>query len=322
MEKLLKNKIVKMICVYINPLILGGVFSALGNWDSKGDKYFYYKLAILVVLGLFYAYTSYQYTKFEKDLNEQIQKLDNELEGKNKQIQKLESEKECFSKETRALSTLFIDSSTSINEVAKNVLDGHRILDVWNFKKVCTGICNSIYDLLCEICKPYDDFSVNIVLDDITATGTKKNVTMIAHKGKYAKYPGKFEEKMYYNKNSTFYAIKLFKSKSTDIKILTTRDEVNEKFVYLGEEHPEYSQYVGIPIVCAGNKMICLLQICSFKDNKIANTKTEIMDVIMTYILPFTQFALMNYKVEKGFVSGFSVIDKLEDKNNGKSKID
>ena len=311
-----------MICVYLNPLILGGVFSALGNWDSENDKYFYYKLVVLVVLGLFYAYTSYQYTKFEKDLNEQIQKLDDDVKEKNEKIQKLESEKECFSKETRALSTLFIDSSTSINEVAKNVLDGRRILDVWNFKKVCTGICNSIYDLLCEICKPYDDFSVNIVLDDVTATGTKKNVTMIAHKGKYAKYPGKFEEKMYYNKNSTFYAIKLFKSKSTDIKILTTTEEVNEKFVYFDEEHPEYSQYVGIPIVCAGNKMICLLQICSFKNNKIANTKAEIMDIIMTYILPFTQFALMNYKVEKGFVSGFSVIDKLEDKNNVKIKID
>lgn len=37
----------------------------------------------------------------------------------------------------------------------------------------------------------------------------------------------------------------------------------------------------------------------------------------MTYILPFTQFALMNYKVEKGFISSFSVIDKLEGKNNG-----
>lgn len=38
MEKLLKNKIIKMICVYLNPLILGGVFSALGNWNSENDK--------------------------------------------------------------------------------------------------------------------------------------------------------------------------------------------------------------------------------------------------------------------------------------------
>ena len=101
------------------------------------------------------------------------------------------------------------------------------------------------------------------------------------------------------------------------IKILTTKEEVNEKFVYIDEEHPEYCQYIGIPIVCAGNKMICLLQICAFKNDKIANTKSEIMDIIMTYILPFTQFALMNYKVEKGFISSFSVIDKLEEKNNG-----
>ena len=322
MKKLLKNKYFRVVFVYFNPMIIGGLFSAMGSWDYKNDKYFFYKLVLLITLTIFYCYTSYQYDKYEKELHNQLDELNNSLDEKNKEIQKLELDKNCFSKETRALSTLFIDSSNSINEVSKNVLVGRRILDIWNFKKVCTGICNSVYDLLCEICKPYDDFTVNIVLDDVTATGSKKNVTMIAHKGKYAKYPGKFEEKMYYTKNATFYAIKLFKSKSTDIKILTTKEEVNEKFVYIDEEHPEYSQYIGIPIVCAGNKMICLLQICAFKNNRIANTKSEILDVIMTYILPFTQFALMNYKVEKGFISSFSVIDKLEGKNNGESKID
>lgn len=317
MKKLLNNKFFRVVFVYFIPIIIGGLFSALGTWDYNNDKYFFLKLVLVIILTIFYCYTSYQYDKKEKDLNNQLYLLNNELNKKDEEIKKLKFEKECFSRETRALSTLFIDSSNSINEVSKNVLVGRRILDIWNFKKVCTGICNSVYDLLCEICKPYDDFTVNIVLDDVTATGSKKNVTMIAHKGKYAKYPSKFEEKMYYTKNSAFYAIKLFKNKSTDIKILTTQEEVNEKFVYIDEEHPEYCQYIGIPIVCAGNKMICLLQICAFKNDKIANTKSEIMDIIMTYILPFTQFALMNYKVEKGFISSFSVIDKLEEKNNG-----
>ena len=292
--------------------------SAMGNWDIKQDKYFYHKLLTLLVLCAVYIFTSIKYVKMEKDLNKELEDVKMKLCEKEKVIQKLELAKKCYSKETRSLSTLCLDSSNSINVLAKNVLGGARTLDVWNFKKVCTGICSSVYDVLCEVCKPYDDFTVNIVLDDITATGAKKNVTMIAHKGKYEKYPGKFEEKMYYNKHDGFYAIKLFKNKNTDIKILTTKEEVNEKFVYVDEEHPEYSQYVGIPIVCSGNKMICLLQICAFKNDKIADTKQEIMEIIMAYIIPFVQFALMNYKVEKGFISGFSVIDKLEENINGK----
>lgn len=318
MKKILENKYLKAIFVYIVPIAIGALFSAMGNWNREADKYFYYKIVPLIVLCILYVFTSIKYSKMEKDLNKELEHEKEIVHEKENIIQNLEEDKRCFFKETRALSALCLDSSNSINELSKNMLSGMRTLDVWNFKKVCTGICSSIYDLLCERCKPCDDFTVNIFLDDITANGTKKNVTMIAHKGKYEKYPGKFEEKMYYNKYSGFYAIKLFKSKSTDIKILTTKEEVNEKFVYVNEEdHPEYSQYVGIPIVCSGNKMICLLQICAFRNDKIADTKQDINRIIMTYIIPFTQFALMNYKVEKSFISGFSIIDKLEEKGNG-----
>lgn len=318
MKKLLENKYAKVIFVYILPIIIGALFSALGNWDYKKDDLFWIKICILIPLVILYVYTTVQYVKMEKNINEQIVDLNKIIAENKEKIISLERETNCYSKETRALSTLCLDSSNSINTLSKNVLAGVRTLDVWNYKKVATGICNSVYEVLCERCKPFDDFTVNIVLDDITATGAKRNVTMIAHKGKYEKYPGKFEEKMYYNKNSSFYAIKLFKSKSTDIKILTSKEEVNEKFVYVDEDHPEYSQYVGIPIVCSGNKMVCLLQICSFKDDKIGSSKNEILDIIMTYIIPFIQFALLNYKIEKGFVSGFSVIEKMEDHKNGK----
>lgn len=318
MKKMLENKYAKAFFVYLLPIIIGAIFSSLGDWNYKKDNFFWLKLVFLIVLGLLYACTSIQYIKIENAVKENIIELKMQITDKEEEIKLLEKERSCYSKETRELSTLCLDSSNSINVLSKNILTGVRTLDVWNFKKVATGICSSVYEVLCEKCKPCDDFTVNIVLDDITATGTKKNVTMIAHKGKYEKYPGKFEEKMYYNKNSSFYAIKLFKSKSTDIKILTSKEEVNEKFVYIDEEHPEYSQYVGIPIVCSGNKMICLLQICAFKNDKIGNSKTEILDTIMTYIIPFIQFALLNYKIEKGFVSGFSVIEKMEDDKNGK----
>lgn len=330
MKKFLENKPVKIFNVYICPVFIGGIFSAMGNWNYKADDWFYIKLAALVVLLIMYSFTSYKYTKFEKEketeIEELVSKLDNEKrqneEIKNnyeKQLEKVKSETKNYDKAIRELTALFVDSHSSINQLSNQILNGKRTLDIWNFKKVATGICNGVYNLLCEICKPYDDFTVNMMLSDITATGAKKHIIMIAHKGKYEKYPAKFEEKLYFNKNKTFYAIKVCVNKDTDIKILTTKEEVNENFVYIDEEHPDYSQYVGIPIVCSGNKIVCLLQICSFGNNKIGDNKTAILDIITKYIIPFTHYALLAYKIEKCIISNFSILEKLEEEINEKN---
>lgn len=319
MNKFLKNKFVKCIFVYVVPIVIGGIFSALGTWDREGDSMFWPKVISLVVLLGGYIFTSLRYSKFEKDLNDELLNKETRIDELIRERDKQKQINASLFKETQKISTLCLDSSNSINELGKNVLDGKRTLDVWNFTKVATGICSSVYEVLCCVCSPNDEFTVNILLDDITASGKKRNYTMIAHKGKFEEYPSKFQEKMVYTEHPNFYATKLFKSGKSDIKILTTREEVNERFVYGDDDdHPEYSQYVGIPIVCSGNRMICLLQICAFGNNKIADTKKDIMDIVKTYILPFTQFALLNYKVEKGFLSSLSIIGKLEGKNNGK----
>ncbi len=331
MKKFLDNKIVKIFNTYINPLLIGGIFSAMGNWNYENDLWFKQKLASLIALFLLYAFTSYKYSKLDKEKDSEIKDLknllderDHEIENiKNQYIAKLQSSEEetkNYDKGMRELAALFADSHSSINLLSKQILEGNRTLAVWNFKKVATGICNGIYTLLCEICKPYDDFTVNIMLSDISATGSKRNITMIAHKGKYEKYPGKFEEKLLLSKNKTFYAVKTYLNKDTKIKILTTKEEVNENFVYIDEDHPDYSQYVGIPIVCSGNKIVCLLQICSFGNNKIANNKTEILDIITKYINPFTHYALLAYKIEKGFISSFSILEKLEEEKKDAEK--
>lgn len=290
----------------------------IDNWD-KGII-MYALLFIAVALLAWFCYTSCQYYKDEKDINTKIRKLEEQVLGAEKEKEVAESHVKSFDKGVRELTALFYDSSTSINEMSKNILKGNRILDVWNFKKVSTSVCSSVYNVLCEICKPQDDFTVNIVLTDASVTGSKRSITMIAHKGRYEKYPDKFEEKMLFSKYPSFYAVKLFKSNSTDIKILTTKEEVNEHFVYVDEEHPEYSQYVGIPIVCSGNKMICLLQICAFEKTKIGESKADILDKINKYIIPFTHFALLAYKIEKGMISSLSNINKeMEEVQNGKN---
>ena len=64
--------------------------------------------------------------------------------------------------------------------------------------------------------------------------------------------------------------------------------------------------------------MICLLQICAFGEEKIANTKSDILKIVQEYIIPFTQFALLAYKMEKTLVTSLSMLEKMEEKQNGK----
>lgn len=320
MDELLNKRGCRIFCTYINPLIIGVL---LPEVIETAQKKIGLKFWVLFVLGVFlivvYVYSSYKYDKMQRDKENDLIEKEDELRDKEKLIEKLNKEVNSFDKGMRELATLCYDSSTSLNKVSQRILSGDTTLDIWNFKKVCIGICNSVYTLLCQSCAPCDDFTVNIMLADPTATGRKRNITMIAHKGKYEKYPGKFEEKLYFDKYNTFYAVKVFKSNKTDIKILTSKEEVNEKFVYIDEEHPEYSQYVGIPIVCSGKKIICLLQICAFGNDKIAETKSDILKVITQYIFPFTHYALLTYKVEKSLVSSFSIIRQGEGDGNGEN---
>lgn len=312
MNSILEKRWVKIFSVYINPLIIGILIPVIIDmWGKEGTKVYGW-LTIGIILSALYIYTTYKYDKEDKDRRDEKKKLAKQIDVLTKKNELLAKEVMSFNKGMREIATLCYDSSNSLNRMSHNILKGDTTLELWNFKKVATGICNSIYNLLCEICSPCDDFTVNIMLADSTASGQRRNITMIAHKGKYEKYPGKFEEKLYFNKYNTFYAVKVCKSNKTDIRILTSKEEVNEKFVYVDEDHPEYSQYVGIPMVCSGNKIICLLQICAFGNNKIAETKADILKIVSQYIFPFTHYALLTFKVEKSLVSSFSIIDKKE----------
>ena len=77
---------------------------------------------------------------------------------------------------------------------------------------------------------------------------------MIADKGKYETHPDTFKRKIYLSSNKEFYAVKMFKKNSPEITLLITGEEVKEKFVFSDDkkEHPNYTQYVSIPIHCSG----------------------------------------------------------------------
>lgn len=317
MNIFLKFKITKIILINLLPMGIGLLLPIVFN-DFQNKNSNIGVISLLLICIAIYIISLLKYQGYEKDATKLWNEMNIKMETKETELQKALEISRSLKKETQALSALCIDSSTSINDLSKKILDGKAVLDIWNFTKVATGLCSSIYDVLCAVCSDNDELEINILLDDVTASKNKRNYTMIAYKGKFAQYPSKFQKQMYYKDNKTFHATSLFSKNNSDICILTTKEEVNEKFVYNDSDHKKYNQYIGIPIVCSGNNMISLLQICSFGNYKIADTKEEVLEIVKTYILPFTQFGLLNYKVEKAFLSSFKMLDKQEGEISGK----
>lgn len=312
MDTILQMKMFKCFNVYLNPIIIGGLLSSLGSWDFNNDKFIWVKIISVIILFSWYVFTSFRYYKMEESINLKIDQLNDNVKSLKEEIKISNTKNNTCCKVLLSLTSLFNTCAESINDISNSLLKKQAKLDNWNYKTVCTGICNGIYETLCLCSNGCSDFSVSIMLYDTNSSKKSKSIRMIAQKGKYEGHPDIFDEPLYLSRDKNFYAVKMFNKKHPEISILTTSEDINKNFVFSdnGKDHPKYSQYVGVPIQCSGKQMISLLQICAFDNSKIADTKEEIMEIVNNCILPFSYFALLNNKIEKGFINSISMIEK------------
>lgn len=316
MDDLLSKKIVKYLLNFIFPIFIGELFSAIIEYigDNNFKRNFVIILVILIISVVFYIFCIYRYIEIDKTLQEK-------LKSSEKENDILKAENNVYQKNSVLLTSLFNSTASEVNKIA-NELNQKPQLENWNYKVSSKLICSAVYETLCSLTGK-DDFSVNIVVYDFNARGKSKNIKMIAEKAKFETPSDTFEKTMYLTSNKDFYAVKMFNKNLNSPTILTTSEEIKEKFVFSEDkkEHPNYTQYVAIPIHCDSNKMVSLLQISSLNDAYIGNSKKDIIDNINNFILPFTYFALMNNKIEKLAINSISIINKpKEDLNCDKEK--
>lgn len=308
-DKFLSKKGIKYILNFIFPIIIGELFSAfincIGTNNLKKLCIILFSLIIIIVL---YGFCVYRYSKIEKNTDEKLEKSERENEI-------LKAQNNVYQKNSVLLTSLFNSVASEVNKIA-NELKQKPKLEKWNYKVSSKLICNAVYETLCSLTGK-DDFSVNIVVYDFKAKGKSKNIKMIAEKSKFETPSDTFEKTMYMSSNKDFYAVKMFNKNSNSLAILTTNEEIKEKFVFSEDkkEHPYYTQYVGIPIHCDSNKMVSLLQISSLNDAYIGTTKEDIINNINNFILPFTYLSLLNNKIEKLAINSISELNKLEEDN-------
>lgn len=313
MQKIFGNKELKNIISLILTVGIGLVGSSMGNWNARDDRLFYVKLVCLAILSIiFIAFLilSYIYDKKEtkvlEERNEEIKNLKDEVELKEKEIKTYENSQ-------LALSAIFETSANDINITANNIKKNSSIsLDNWNFKKECKWICEKVLSIVSDLSINGDEFVVSIFQLNPLSKGKQKSITMIAHSSKFGNTPDIYEVPLSFRKNSEFYAVKLFKKNNHKIDVLIDKNEINEKFIYKDENnHPDYSQYIAIPIHCNGNDMFSLLQIIAFGESKIGLSKSEITNKINKYIFPYAQLGLMAYKYEKALLASGYIVEKM-----------
>ena len=316
MQKIFDNKEVKNTISLILTVGIGLIGSALGNWNYREDKYFIIKLVgliILAVLFMIFSILSYKYDKMEGNAIQEKNEKIVILEQKNRELRK---KIEVYEESHIAMAAIFEKSAQDINETANSIMNQKKItFNIWNFKKECKWICEKVLNIVEELSIKDGEYAVSIFQINPLAKGKSKGITMIAHSSKYGNTPDVYETSLTFRNNSDFFAVKLFKKCKHDIVVLIDKNEVNEKFVYKDENnHPDYSQYIAMPIHCSGNEMLSLLQIVAFGEAKIGNTKAEIMDKLNKYIFPYTRLGLMMYKYEKGLLNSGYLVEKMKEK--------
>lgn len=313
MQKIFNNKELKNAISLILTVGIGLIGSSMGSWDAKSDNFFYMKLVSLIILSLIFIVfliLSYIYDRKERkiltELNAEIESLKSEIELKEKAIS-------TYEKSQLALSAIFETSADDINTAANNIKKNNVVLlDNWNFRKECNWICEKVLSIVSDLSINGDDFVVSIFQLNPLSRGKSKSITMIAHASKFGNTPDIYGVPLSFRKHSEFYAVKLFKKNKHDPDVLIDKNEINEKFIYKDENnHPDYSQFIAMPIHCNGNDMLSLLQIVAFGESKLGNTKIEITQKINKYLLPYTRFGLMSYKYEKALLASGYIVERM-----------
>lgn len=314
MQKIFNNKEMKNAISLLLTVGIGLLGSSMGSWDASKDKFFKPKLIALILVSiifLIFLILSYIYDKKGiKALEEKERAIGRLTEALNEKDKLIKS----YEKSHLSMATIFQKSAEDINTTANNIKNTENIsIDVWNFKKSCKWICEKLLGVVEELAEEGSDFAVSVFQADPIKTGKAKGITMIAHSSKYGSTPDVYETALTYRKNPDFYAVKLFRKGNHEPTVLINKNEVNEKFIYKNENaHPDYSQYVAIPIHCNGNEMLSLLQIVAFGDSKIGKTKSEITDKMNKFVFPYTQLGLMTYKYEKSILNSGYLVEKMK----------
>lgn len=171
-------------------------------------------------------------------------------------------------------------------------------------KSNCDTICYGIYDLLNKLSINNDPkYTVSIIMS-AEENGEEGYIT-ISRKSYSSYRPGNFNVFVPKKNVKGYHFNRLFEMNKAEPNYLVTKEEIKGAFL---DPKLEYSQYIGIPIICSGNKMIGLIQILSCDKSKLAADEQGLKSLYNDYLCLYSSLILLSNKIEQIY------IDKIEKK--------
>jgi len=199
------------------------------------------------------------------------------------------------------LQACYRDSAASIYSLVENGRKTGEInLTIWNCHKISDFVCEQLYSFVRSIACKGGSFSVSYI---IPAEGRTKGYLMISYGGSGTDRPSLYQRSISHSKASDYYFAKLFKENNPAVSYLMNAKEISEHFCFpSSKSRGKYSQYIGIPIYCAGHDMVGLLQIVACHNSIIEEDKEQLERIVDRYIMGYADLILFAEKIQKGIV--------------------
>jgi hypothetical protein len=289
---ILNHPFLKAILLSSSTLIIGGICSAMGQWDFTTDSSLKYKIVALIVFSSIYMGLLAYYST--KETNER--KIAYIYQKQNATFEELMS----------GLMNVCKKSADGANKVIKSIINEKEAnLELWSFDEACFWVCQNVYDLLCKIGSGKDFEVIYDRLDE--SVKPEKEIYSNSYANKDTKRPSVYGKRRSIQDDS-YHDAELFKQNQTDTEVILGSEEIDKVFGHKSKDKrnknkKKYNQYIAIPVFCNDEKMVGLFEIVCLNKTQLGETEEEIREIVSKYFVTYAFFMLVLHKLEKALVA-------------------
>lgn len=291
-DKLFGNSKARGIITVVAPIIIGATLSGAFSLTTSPLRIFLWIFSAILVIALIVflvmcgKYDDEQMTELNT-YKEKTEILRNDLEQTRNKF-------DILSGVYKNISRILHNDSNDLHNLVKKK-KSHSEIDNWKeLQSNCNVICDELLTLVKSVSECGEKFSVSIIFKRVT--GNLVEFNMLSRESYSGHYPAMHNTFKKEEEFKNYHFKHLFDSNISRPNYLTTKEEIRVAFSNC--DGVDYSQYMGIPIACTGNKMIGILQIISYEDSIIAKNKQQMEKLYNDYFCAFANLILLADKIE------------------------
>lgn len=288
----LNHPFIKALLLGTTTLVIGGICSAMGQWDFAKDPSLIYKIVALGIFSVLYIVIIAYYSTNETN---------------DRKIASIYAQQNRSFEEVMAgLMNVCKRSADGANKVIKSIIYEKRAnLELWSFDEACFWVCQNVYDLLCKIGHGKDFEVIYDRLDE--SVKPEKEIYANSYANKDTRRPSIYGKKRSIQDDS-YHDAELFKLNETDMEVIIGNEEIDKVFGHKTKDKrnknkKKYNQYIAIPVFCNDEKMVGLFEIVCLNKTTLGDTEEEVREIISKYFMTYAFFMLVLHKLEKALTA-------------------